>query len=129
MYLKRLLFIVIIVWLAGYTGGCLFDYLYKKRWAVMFFDKTEELIHGKNNYDILFLGNSRVHFGINPYYIDSITGVKSYNFGNGGADAQTIMLVSDIYLQYHNAPVLVVISVDMSALTKREILKTYFYYL
>lgn len=95
----------------------------------MFFDKTEELIHGRNNYDILFLGNSRAHFGINPYYIDSITWVKSYNFGNGGADAQAINMVSDLYLQSHKAPVMVVISLDMSALTKREILKTFFYYL
>jgi hypothetical protein len=39
------------------------------------------------------------------------------------------LLVAEIYLQRHKAPGMVVISLDMSALTKREILKTYFYYL
>ncbi len=78
---------------------------------------------------MIFLGNSRVHFGINPYYIDSITKFNSYNFGNGGADAQEIMITSDLYLQKHPAPKLAFISLDMGALTKSNILKTRFHYL
>jgi hypothetical protein len=129
MYLKRILIVCCITWLVACLTGVLFDNMYKKRWFQLYFVKTDELTKGNNNYDIIFLGNSRVHFGINPYYIDSVTRLNSYNFGTGGADAEDILLTSDVYLQKHVAPKLVVLSLDAGMLFENTILKTRFHYL
>ena len=129
MYLKRLFIVILISCCVAYATGMFFDHLYKKRWSTLFFDKTNALIKDSTNYDVIYLGNSRVHFGINPYYVDSITKLNSYNFANGGADALDIMLTSKVYLQYHPAPRIAIISLDMGALTPNESLKTSFPYL
>lgn len=129
MFIKRLFIVIIIIWGVAYGTGMLFDHLYKKRWSTLFFEKTNSLIKDSTSYDIIYLGNSRVHFGINPYYVDSITKRNSYNFANGGADALDIMLTAQVYLQYHAAPNIAVVSVDMGALTPNESLKTCFHYL
>lgn len=129
MYLKRLALIFFICLSMAYVFGFMLDKIYTKRWATLYFDKTDALIKGKTGYNIIFLGNSRVHFGINPYYIDSITKQSSFNFANGGSDAEDIMLTSNVYLQYHPAPKVAVISLDMGALKPNESLKTCFHYL
>lgn len=129
MYLKRLFIVFGIIFLVAYSTGLILDHRYKKRWSVLFFEKTDELIKGNKNYDVIFLGNSRVHFGINPYYFDSATNLNSYNFGNGGADAEDIMLTANVYLQKHPVPKIVIISLDKGALLKNEILRSRFHYL
>jgi hypothetical protein len=95
----------------------------------LFFESTNELIKGNSYHDIIFIGNSRVHSGINPYYIDSITKLDSYNFGIGGAGAADMLLTSTLYLQQHPAPKLVVLSLNLSTLLKNDILKTRYQYL
>ena len=127
--LKRLTIVAIVSITAAYFIGNQFDNRYKKRWATLFFEKIDESIDGKNNYDIILLGNSRVHFGLNPYYLDSITKLNCYNFGFGGADAEQIMMTTYIYLQHHKAPKLAIISLDMGSLKKFRTLKTSFEYL
>ena len=129
MYLKRLLIISIITCTVAYLTGWFFDHMYRKRWSTLFFEKTEALIRSKTNYDIILLGNSKVHFGINPYYIDSVTKLNSYNFGYGGSDMQDIMLTTNVYLQNHPAPKLAVLSLDKGGFTRNEALKTRFHYL
>ena len=49
----------------------------------------------------MYIGNSTVHFGINPYYIDNITKLKSYNLGYGGANIETMSMLFYGYLQQH----------------------------
>ncbi|MBC7534204.1 MAG: hypothetical protein H7258_00750 [Ferruginibacter sp.] len=129
MFLKRFFIIVLITSVVAYATGLIFDHAYKKRWSVLFFEKTDSLIKGTNYYDIIFLGNSRVHFGINPYYVDSVTGLNSYNFGYGGGGIVETMMVSSVYLQQHPAPKVAVISLDMGALTKNQNLESSFHYL
>jgi lysophospholipase L1-like esterase len=129
MYLKRLIIVFIITCFAAYITGSLFDHIYKKRWSVLFFEKSDALIKDTTNYDIIFLGNSRANFGINPYYIDSITKLTSYNFGNGGADAEDIALSCNLYLQKHPCPRLVIISLDGGSLAQKKTLQTRFNYL
>ena len=129
MYLKRIVIVILFTCSAAYLTGLWFDSMYKKRWNVLWFEKTEELLKNDSSYDIIFLGNSRVHFGINPYYVDSVTKLKSYNFGNGGADATDIMLTSNLYLQNNKAPKLVIISVDPGILMGNKILQTRYHYL
>ncbi len=113
----------------AFAVGLLLDNIYKKRWDILWFKKTDELVNPNTNYAVIFLGNSRVHFAINPYYIDSVTKFNSFNFGNGGADAQDIMLTLNIYLQNHKAPELVIISLDPGIIMGNEILKTRYHYL
>lgn len=129
MYLKRLSIVIIISFCIAYATGSLFDQLYKKRWSTLYFEKMDALIKDSTRYGIICLGNSRVHFGINPYYVDSVTKLNSYNFANGGADALDIMLTGKVYLQYHPAPRFAIISLDIGALTPNESLKTCFHYL
>ena len=129
MYLKKLLIVCIITCAIAFAAGLLLDNVYKKRWHTLWFKKTDELVNPNSNYAIIFLGNSRVHFAINPYYIDSVTKLNSFNFGNGGADAQDIMLTSTMYLQHHKAPALVIISVDPGMIMENKIVQTRYHYL
>ena len=129
MYFKRLIIVTVITYLVASGIGALLDQRFKKRWSALFFESTTELIKGSTNHDIIFIGNSRVHSGINPYYIDSVTKLNSYNFGIGGAGAADILLTSTLYLQQHPAPKLVVISLNLSTLLKNDILKTRYQYL
>lgn len=129
MYLKRLLLVTIVAGSVAFAAGLLMDNIYKKRWDTLWFKKTDDLLKTNTNYDIIFLGNSRVHFGINPYYIDSVTKLNSYNFGFGGADAEEFLLTTTLYLQNHPAPKITILSLDAGALTENEILKTRYHYL
>ena len=127
--IKRLVQVCVITFLISYGAGLTFDSLYKKRWSELFFKKMNELTKGKVDYDVIYLGNSRVHFGINPFYVDSITNYNSYNFGIGGADAEDIMVTIYTYLAHHNTPKITIISLDKGMLRKQQILKTRFHYL
>lgn len=91
--------------------------------------KPEEAIYGKTNYDILFLGNSKIHTGLNPYYIDSVTKLNSYNLAMSGGDEQEMKLLSTVYLQHHLPPKIVIIGIDNSMLLKYNMLKERFQYL
>lgn len=127
MFLKRLLIVGVISLSGAYLMGIIFDSLYKKRWSAFFFDKTEELVNGKINYDIIFLGNSKMHFGINPYYFDSVTTYNSYNFGYGSSDAEDMLLTTSVYLANKKTPKLAIISLDMMHLMKHKNFITNYY--
>jgi hypothetical protein len=129
MAFKKLATVICITFFAATIIGKYFDYRYRKRWGNSFFEKIGEAFSHKQNYDILLLGNSKIHSGINPYYIDSVTKLNSYNLGVGGADEQEIKLLSTVYLQNHPAPKFVLIGVDNSLLVKHNTLKERFAYL
>ena len=69
---------------------------------------VKEMINGKENYDILFLGSSRASAHVNPYIIDSITGVSSYNAGHPGFNIIEMNLMLQCYLEKHTPPKLIV---------------------
>ncbi|MES1220085.1 MAG: hypothetical protein ABUT20_31575 [Bacteroidota bacterium] len=129
MFFRRLVTVSIIVVLAGFVTGIFLDYRYKKRWGWLFFDKIDEALKGKTNYDIILLGNSRVHTGLNPYYVDSLTKMNSYNLAIGSGDEEEMKLLSTLYLGSHLPPKFVVIGLDNSMLVKYNILKERFAYL
>lgn len=114
--------------LAMFIGKWL-DGRYRGRWEILFFEKTDELIYKKDKFDVVLLGNSRVHFGINPYYLDSLSGLSAYNFANGGSDITDILLTSQLYLNHHTVPKIALVSVDPGMLKKNESLKTLYHYL
>jgi len=129
MYTRRLIYIVLIIILSAFAIGKYFDYRYKKRWHWLYFSKIDEATKGTTNYDIILLGNSRIHTGLNPYVIDSVTGLKSYNLAIGSGDEQEMKLLGSVYLKNHKPPKYVFIGVDYFLLMKYEILKERFAYL
>ncbi len=129
MYLKRLISVVIITITISWLTGKLFDHRYHQRWNYLYFDKIDHLIKNDSSYDLVFFGDSRVHHGINPFYIDSISGLTSYNFGFPGSDAEELELSSTVYLQHHKKPRLVVLTITPGLLGPPRILKQRFAYL
>ena len=97
--------------------GKFFDRAYKSFWHP-FFEKLDVVIKEQSYYDGVYLGDSRVHFGINPYYVDSITNLKSYNLGMGGAPIKEILFLTKSYLQHHPSPKFAVISIAYSNLLR-----------
>lgn len=129
MYLRRLIIVILMILAGSFLIGKTFDIRYRKRWEYFFFTKPEEAVYGKENYDILFFGNSKIHSGLNPFYIDSVTKMSSYNFAVGSAEEQEMKMLATAYLDNHNPPKFVVIGVDNSMLIKYNILKERFVYL
>ncbi len=129
MYLKKLLLVILLSLGLAYILGFGLDQVYKKRWSVLWFQKTDALINSSSYYDVIFLGNSRVHFAINPFYIDSVTGLRSYNFGSGGADTEEMLMTTKIYLSKHPSPKIVLISLDPGTLLDNRVLKSRYHYL
>ena len=129
MYLKRLLVVVLLVVVLGYITGAFFDNRYRERMQYYVFDKMDIATSKKQDFDIIYLGNSRIHSGINPYYVDSVTSLRSYNLAVGACDEEEMKLISTVYLQHHQPPAVAVIGVDNSMLVKYNILKERFPYL
>jgi hypothetical protein len=71
--------------------------------------RLEELNYGKENYDVIFIGSSRMHVHVNPFIIDSITGFTSYNFGFDGGNLLETNLWLKAYLDHHKNPKTVVL--------------------
>ena len=129
MYLKRLLVVVLLVVVLGFITGAFFDNRYRQRMQYYVFDKMDIATSKKQDFDIIYLGNSRIHSGINPYYVDSVTSLRSYNLAVGACDEEEMKLITTLYLQHHQRPAVAVIGVDNSMLVKYNILKERFPYL
>jgi hypothetical protein len=132
MYLKKMIVVIMVAFAICFATGVYFDYKYKKNFATLFFDTTDTLLDTSKQYDLILLGNSRIHFGLNPFYIDSITNLSSYNFAVGGSNAEMLFLHTSLYLQNHPKPAYAVIGSDISFLQEGKAVKLhipYLYYL
>lgn len=65
------------------------------------FKQMDDLFKPGNNQDILFLGSSRTHYGINPKPLEKLTGLKILNGGLEGAKIDEMEMVLNGYLQTH----------------------------
>lgn len=101
--MKKIFVITILVILFTFLLGKFLDYRYKKFWRPVF-NKLDVTFKDTTYYDGIYVGNSRVHFGINPYYTDSITGLNSYNEGMIGASINEIYFLTAAYLSHHKTP-------------------------
>lgn len=90
----------------------------------------QEIIEGKNNYDILFLGSSRTYYHINPKIVDSITTLSSFNAGSPAANLLEMNLFLQCYLLSHKAPKIIVIDIAKNSFTisKRPFWNVNIYY-
>ncbi|MFT3981708.1 MAG: hypothetical protein QM687_14660 [Ferruginibacter sp.] len=114
MYTKRFIIVLIVSLAVCYTSSRIFDARYKKNFATLYFNSLDSITDKSKQYDIIFLGDSRIHFGLNPYYTDSVTALSAYNFGVGGSDAAMLQLMGKLYLQNHEPPGYVVIGAGNS---------------
>jgi hypothetical protein len=113
--MKKLLIIFLCVLITLLVAGKIFDRCYKNYWWP-FFEKLDIVIKDSTYYDGIYLGDSKIHFGINPYYIDSATGLNTYNISMGGASINEINFLAQQYLSKHPAPKFAVISIGYSDL-------------
>lgn len=62
--------------------------------------------------DIVILGTSRALEHYDPYIIDSITGLQSYNLGMGGYSVNVELMKYRYYLHYNTQPKYIIYDVD-----------------
>jgi hypothetical protein len=121
----------LLILLFGFAGlfliGKLADKGYHQFWRP-FYTKLDVVFKDTSYYDVLFLGNSTVHFGINPYYVDSVTKLNTYNLGYGGADIAGMSLLLHGYMEGHPKPKAVLVSWDYSSFWHNGDFSNYFLY-
>src|SRR5438445_6202232 len=76
-------------------------------------ERLSELLLNHTYYDLIFLGSSRTHFGVNPKIIDSICGLRSYNAGVEGGNLYEFEMMLKSYLENHPSPRYVVLNFDL----------------
>lgn len=64
----------------------------------------------KSDFNTLIIGNSIFKFGVNPFYIDSLSGLHSVNLGYAATGFITQEFLVRKYLQNHSAPRYIILS-------------------
>lgn len=73
------------------------------------------------NADLLIMGNSRAWVMYDPYIMDSILGVNSYNIGMNGSPINRQIAKYNIYAKFQNRkPDYIVLNIDHMSLTWRD---------
>lgn len=93
------------------------------------YKKNEELISSNTDYDMLFLGSSRMQNFVNPAIIDSALQTNSFNGGTQGANLWEIRMLFNIYLKNHPSPNTVVLALDDNSLNTARKIALYSRYL
>lgn len=127
---KKIVLIILCSFILVKICGYFFDKGYKYYYRP-FFEKMDFVFKDTSYNDIIYIGNSRANFGINPYFIDSICKTKSYNLGFGGTDITSAVSFLNSYLSHHPVPGCLVYSYDYSIFQFRKTLQlapVYFYY-
>lgn len=79
----------------------------------------------ENNYNVLFLGSSRVEMHYDPRLFDSITGFNSFNLGLAGASPQQAYAALCGYLKNSAAPEHLFYEVDYHSLKRNDEIKDF----
>lgn len=83
-----------------------------KKFSAYSYPRLIEIVEGKTNYDVLFLGTSRTQVHINPRITDSILQLNTYNAGKAGASSLEVRMLIEAYLTNHKAPKYLVYNID-----------------
>jgi hypothetical protein len=113
--MKKIFFFITLIFLSSLFINKFLDHYYKKFWNATF-EKLDTVFKDTTSRDIVFVGDSRVQFGINPFYIDSITNKNSYNIGMGGAPINEITFLTKAWLNNHKPPKIFVVSIGLTGL-------------
>ena len=76
-------------------------------------EKFQHLLADATYHDVLFLGSSKIHTGVNPRVIDSICHVDSYNAGIEGSNLYESYYMLKGYLEKHRSPEYIFLSLDL----------------
>ena len=87
------------------------------------YGKLNELLENHDTLDIAFIGSSRVNMTVDPRVIDSVTGLRSFNFGFDGATIIDFDMYLDAFLAAHPRPELIVLNIDPKMLNVRTTMK------
>ena len=115
--MKQIIRIVIVIILAGVIDWMLAGPINKVLFKYRHHDRKRltEIYENNTPYDVLFIGSSRTHRSIHPAIIDSICGVNSYNAGTESGAIHDFRLTLDGYLVHHPAPIVLVLTLDLSS--------------
>jgi len=110
--IKRLLIAFILAVVICQLSFIVFTHEIKK-YEAHSTDRLDELLLNHTDYDLIFLGSSRVHAAVYPRIIDSICKLGSYNAGLDGANLYEFEMMLNAYLENHPAPRYVALSFDL----------------
>ena len=82
--------------------------------------RLHEVLESHTDYDLLFLGASKVYRNINPGIIDSICHVSSYDAGYDGGKLHELEMYMEAYLQNHPPPKVIVLNLDWFSFTTTQ---------
>lgn len=111
----KYILLVIVVCIAALSG---LHVLYLKgfnKYYAFEQGKVQEIMEGRINYDVLFVGSSRTFYHINPKVVDSVLELNTFNAGIDGANLLEMNMVIKSYLQQHVPPRLVVLEIPAPA--------------
>jgi hypothetical protein len=117
--MRKIFIFLVLIFLSSLFISKLLDHFYRKHWDTTF-SKLETVFNDTTNRDIVFAGDSKVQFGINPFYIDSITTKNSYNIGMGGAPFTETVFLTKAWLNNHRPPKIFVVSIGLAGLIDTE---------
>lgn len=123
LFIRYITFVVVITIVASSSFFWLVNTGLRKQ-KTDYFGKLNELLLNHNDFDIIFLGSSRVNWTINPKIIDSIAHVNSFNFGLDGAYVVEDGINLRAYLKVHPKPRLLVINIDPKIFNTTNEIKT-----
>lgn len=83
-------------------------------------ERLTELFLHQSKYDLLFVGSSKTHTGINPKIIDSICKLNSYNAGVEGGNLFEFNMTVEAYLEVHPPPNYLVLTIDLNSFDIRR---------
>lgn len=110
---KFILSIAILAFVADMLVSQGLRYTPKNHLATM-----NRVMHDVNNYDMLFLGNSRCACGYDPAIFDSIIGCNSCNFACSGKAFRISDLRYRLYRRNNAAPKMIVVNIDQIELSE-----------
>ncbi len=125
---KKLLYALIIALLCSTVYSFLLSKGLNKYYAEQN-RKYENTFLDTTNYDLLFVGSSRVQNNINPKQIDRITNLKSFNAGTNGANLFESKVILESYLEKHPAPKYLFLGIDLFSFNTKNKLFNYTYYI
>ncbi len=109
---------IIIILAISFLVLTLLNKAYQKGHVKYYQHETERinmLLNKEVNYDILFIGSSRMHVHYNIKVIDSVTKLTAYNFGVEGGNLLETNMWMQVYLQSHKAPRAIVLDLPVFA--------------
>ena len=118
--MKRFITKIVIFVVVAYLLALGFDYVISSGLANSLghpHQAWREIRSGKYASDIVIMGTSRALEHYDPYIIDSITGLKSYNLGMGGYGINVELMKYRYYCHYNTQPTYLIYDVDQLLLS------------